>query len=160
MIDTSKITDMEIKKWLASPKTIVEKETMQMKNGMKKRNIKLKDNKNNFYQIYLRQNIQNKNDFSCGLSLELENKTYFTLVRCNGNSHIHTNSLEKEKLEYCFHIHLATEKYIKAGKKADGFAEKTDEYDTIEKACQFLLKKCNIGGDFFKYNLFGVELWK
>ena len=159
MVDISNITDIEIRNLYFNPKKILEKEKTKEYLKFKRRNIKLKDTENNFYQIYLRQNLINKNDFSCGLSLILEDKTYFTLIRCNGNSHIHNNTLEKSKLEYCFHIHLTTEKYIQKSKKQDGFAEETKRYRDIEGAYQYLIKKCNIADDNFKNNLFGIDIW-
>lgn len=47
---------------------------------------------------------------------------------------------------YNCHIHLATEKYIKANRKAEGFAEETDRYKTLEGALHCLLSDCNVKG--------------
>ena len=61
-------------------------------------------------------------------------------------SHNHQNQLEKEKLGYTCHIHIATEKYIKANKKPEGFAEKTDKYNSLNGAFHCMVKDCNITG--------------
>jgi hypothetical protein len=44
------------------------------------------------------------------------------------------------------HIHIATEKYLKANRKAEGFAMVTDRYQTIEGALHCLVTDCKISG--------------
>jgi hypothetical protein len=41
---------------------------------------------------------------------------------------------------------MATEKYIKANRKAEGFAMATDKYDTVEGALHCLVTDCKISG--------------
>ena len=69
-------------------------------------------------------------DFSCGISWVAPNGETLTLKRYNGSNHNHANHLEKVKLGYTCHIHIATEKYISANRKAEGFAEATERYNT------------------------------
>ena len=69
-----------------------------------------------------------------------------TLKRYNGSSHNHPNKLENVKLGYNCHIHIATEKYILANRKAEGFAEVTDRYDSLEGALHCLVNDCKISG--------------
>jgi len=87
-----------------------------------------------------------EDDFSCGISWLAPNGETLTLKRYNGPNHNHPNHLEKEELGYESHVHIATEKYIKANRKAEGFAEKTDRYETVEGALHCLVTDCNISG--------------
>jgi hypothetical protein len=68
------------------------------------------------------------------------------LLRYNGPSHSHPNKLEKEDLDHVCHIHRATERYIRANLKAEGFAEKTRSYGAVKGALHELVKDCRIEG--------------
>ena len=57
-----------------------------------------------------------------------------------------SNFLENAKLGYNCHIHLATEKYIRANWKAEGFAEISKRYNTVEGAFHCLVIDCKITG--------------
>jgi len=100
------------------------------------------------FEIYKRQNLREgiKDDFSCGISWIAPNGETLTLRRYNGPNHNHNNHLENEKLGYCCHIHTATQKYLYANRKAEGYAECTERYKTIEGAFQCLIIDCNIEG--------------
>ena len=87
-----------------------------------------------------------EDDFSCGISWISKTGEVLTLKRYNGSSHNHPNHLEKEKLGYVCHIHIATEKYIKANKKAEGFAKKTDRFTTVQGALHCLVTDCKVSG--------------
>lgn len=100
------------------------------------------------FQIYMRQNLKVglNHDYSCGISWLAPNEEHLTLKRYNGPSHNHVNRLENNKLGFTCHIHTATEKYIKANKKPEGFAEPTKRYKSIDGALHCLVKDCNIKG--------------
>lgn len=98
------------------------------------------------FNIYVRQNTQIEEDFSCGLRWNMPSGEVITLARYNGSSHSHENKIEREKLEFVCHIHLATERYIAIGKKSEGFAKATDAYSTYKGALYCLVKDCNISG--------------
>ncbi len=87
-----------------------------------------------------------ENDFSCGISWIASNGESLTLARYNGPSHSHPNHIEKTRLGYCCHIHKATERYVQANKKPEGFAEETDRYKTLDGALHCLITDCNISG--------------
>ena len=99
-------------------------------------------------------------DFSCGISWVAPNGEILTLKRYNGSSHNHPNHLEKLNLGYNCHTHIATEKYIKANRKPEGFAEVTKRYNTLNGAFDCLVKDCKISGintepdDFTQTKLF------
>ena len=100
------------------------------------------------FEVYRRQNLRDgmEDDFSCGISWVAPNGETLTLKRFNGSSHNHPNHLEKIKLGYNCHIHIATEKYIKSNKKAEGFAEVTDRYNSVDGALHCLVTDCKITG--------------
>lgn len=100
------------------------------------------------FEIYKRQNLREgmEDDFSCGISWIAPNGESITLKRYNGSSHNHPNHLEKICLGYNYHIHIATEKYIKANRRAEGFAEVTDKYYTVNGAFHMLILDCKISG--------------
>lgn len=100
------------------------------------------------FEVYKRQNLRNgmEDDFSCGISWIAPNGESFILKRYNGSSHDHQNQIEKESLGYKCHIHTATEKYIKANRKADGFAILSNNYCSIKGALHILVTDCKISG--------------
>ena len=106
------------------------------------------DGSSHQFQIYKRQNKREgmEDDFSCGISWDAPNGETLTLKRYNGPNHNHPNHLEKVSLGYICHIHIATEKYIKANRKAEGFAEPTKRYNTLEGALHCLIQDCKITG--------------
>lgn len=108
------------------------------------------------FSLFIRNNKLLDNDFSCGLIWNAPSGDTLTLIRYNGSSHDHKNHLENESFKACFHIHKAQEKYLKAGKKAEGYAEKTDKYNTVEGALYCLLKDCNISGLTSKQDMPGL----
>ncbi|MCA0448009.1 MAG: hypothetical protein LCH54_17465 [Bacteroidetes bacterium] len=100
------------------------------------------------FEVYKRKNTRDgmDDDFSCGLLWISPNGEVLTLRRYNGSSHNHRNQLEKNQLGSTHHIHFASEKYIKANKKAEGFAEPSTRYKTLDGALHCLLSDCNISG--------------
>lgn len=100
------------------------------------------------FEIYKRQNLREgmEDSFSCGISWVAPNGETLTLKRYNGPSHDHPNKLEKVKLGLTCHIHIATERYIKANRKAEGFAVATTRYSTLEGAFHCLVVDCKIHG--------------
>jgi len=145
------ITDVQIKDLLSSPKKITNP-------GARLRNIEGRDQVNykaiatdgsgHEFQIYKRQNTREgmEDDFSCGISWVAANGETLTLKRYNGSSHSHKNQIEDELLTDTCHIHMATERYIKANKKPESFAVEADNYSTIEGALHCLVTECNISG--------------
>ena len=106
------------------------------------------DNSGHRFEIYIRQNLREgmKDDFSYGISWIAPNGETLTLKRYNGPSHDHPNHLEKQRLGRKCHVHIATEKYIKANRKAEGFAMISNNFSTIDGALHCLVTECNISG--------------
>ena len=63
----------------------------------------------------------------------------FRLLRYNGRSHPHTNTIEGDRF-YDFHIHKATERYQKKGQKEESYAEVTDRYRDLDGASICMIK--------------------
>lgn len=92
------------------------------------------------YRVYLRQNLDDEKDFSCGLALIHKGGKPLSLVRYNGSSHKHGD------IRYECHIHRATSEALVAGKRIDGHAEETDRYRTLEGALACLIEDCGLQG--------------
>ena len=92
------------------------------------------------FRVYLRQNLDDLRDFSCGLALVHKGGKPVSLVRYNGSSHAHGD------IAYRCHIHRATSEALAAGKKIDSHAEETDRYKTLDGALACLIDDCGIQG--------------
>ena len=95
------------------------------------------------FVVGVRQSCLNAYDFSVILGYKIPGSyTVFRLRRYNGNSHQHTNILERETIDG-LHVHMATERYQKFGNgKEDHFAERADRYFHLESAIACLLVEC------------------
>lgn len=145
------LTDKTIAELLVCPKRLTNPQSRRVeKDGHEQVNFKALalDSSGHKFEIYKRQNLRDgmEDDFSCGIIWLAPNGETLTLKRYNGPSHNHLNQLENEKIGHNCHVHIATEKYIKANRKAEGFAEQTDKYTTVEGALHCLVTDCNISG--------------
>ena len=92
------------------------------------------------FRLYLRQNLVDEKDFSCGLALIQPGGKSLSLVRYNGASHPHGDIL------YRCHIHNATSDALHSGMKIDRRAEETNRYHTLQGALACLIDDCAIQG--------------
>ena len=98
------------------------------------------------FRLFVRQNKTVSDDFSCGLQWLPAGGESLILARYNGSSHDHPNRLEGSRVDYVCHIHQATERYLQASLKPEGFALATDTYKTCDGALHRLVNDCNIAG--------------
>ncbi len=145
------VTDNKIAELIAMPKKVTNPGSRsKTKEGHEQYNYKLTSQTDDDleFELYTRQNLREgmEDDFSCGISWLAPNGESFPLKRCNGPSHKHKNHLERNMLGNKPHIHLSTEKYIKANRKAEGFAEETNRYNSLKGALHYLVIDCNISG--------------
>lgn len=99
----------------------------------------------NYFRVFIRLNTEDPLDFSVGLVFRDKlTGEEIKLLRCNGPSHSHPNRIEQERLDSVYHIHKATERYMKAGMKAESWAFGTEEYDDIHSALTYLSEIANI----------------
>lgn len=107
------------------------------------------------YIIRVRVNTINAFDFSVILMYhQQEDGKRYILRRYNGNSHSHKNQIEKDRLRG-FHIHLATERYQKAGYNIEGYAEPTNSYTNWQDALTRMINDCNFQLDVPLLSNFG-----
>ena len=90
--------------------------------------------------VYMRENSQDSEDFSCGIVYKPHSGPGLTLARYNGSSHRHG------EISYKTHIHTATAESIAAGKKPESEAELSDRYSTISGALRCLLLDFKLSG--------------
>jgi hypothetical protein len=92
------------------------------------------------FRIYKRQNLTDKEDFSCGIRWLMPSGETLTLARYNGSSHSHGD------IEYENHIHVATEEAIAQGQKPERCAKETKRYRTLGGALNCLLIDFKVSG--------------
>ena len=98
------------------------------------------------FALFTRQSMLLPQSFSAGLRWLAKSGESVMLMRCNGSDHPHSNSIERERFEFTCHIHQATERYLAAGKKDEGYAQTTKEYRTLEGALHHVVQQCKITG--------------
>ena len=140
------LDDVEIRALLAEPKTLPENWKARLKLRPKaefkydQRDLRIKGANGNIFKIVLRQNTVNRLDFSVILMFIDKDGSEFRLCRFNGNSHKHTNKLEKSlgrrdvSFSSQFHLHMATERYQQYGFEIDGYAEVTSSFSSFDQA--------------------------
>ncbi len=148
------ITDDLILEMLQSPKRVTDglslpKDTKQNFSQF----CKLEDADQRLFRVVVRQNLLKRSDFSCMLILTSPVTKELHLARYNGNTHPHTNKLERDRFQNQFHKHQTTERYIKRGFRPDGFALPTDDYNDLHGALRQLFKDCNISSDANDWDL-------
>jgi len=110
-----------------------------------RKRLQLTGQKGNEFLLILRQNQENRLDFSVILAVRApKSGKVFRLLRYNGKSHTHTNRLEGEVFDEVFHIHIATERYQRSGAREDAYAEVTDRYDDLNGALNCLIHDANL----------------
>lgn len=99
-----------------------------------------RDDKSMRFQVYQRQNLNDKNDFSCGISYHTPGALPLTLARYNGPSHPHG------EIAYRPHIHRTTARAIAEGRKPESEAEETTGFEDLEGALARLIEDYNLSG--------------
>lgn len=154
------LTEEQIADLVAMPKRVENPNTktkVEAKHARRDFRVFSTDNSHEF-ALFTRQSLLLPEGFSAGLRWLAKSGESVILLRCNGSDHAHANSIERDKFEATFHIHQATERYLAVGKKAEGYAQPTREYRTLEGALHHVVRLCNITGlkteqdepDFFK----------
>lgn len=144
----SNLTDEEITRLISLPKIA---ENPRAKSRTVGKHIQIdyrviSDDGKHEFAMFTRQSTVINDSFTAGLRWISKSGESVMLLRANGSSHPHSNKLEADRFEFQCHIHRATERYIAAGKKDEGFAEPTSEYKTLSGALDTLVKICNVTG--------------
>jgi len=145
------ITDEFIEELIGCRKMVINPKTRDVnKPGHKQVNymVKALDDSGHKFELFTRQNLAEgmEDDFSCGLRWLASNGESLILCRYNGSSHPHRNKIENQAIGLVCHIHRATERYITANQKPDGFAYETDNYQSLQEAVLCLVRDCRIDG--------------
>ena len=98
------------------------------------------------FVLFTRQSTVIPESFTAGLRWRSNSGEEVILLRCNGADHAHGNAIEHEQFEAQQHIHTATERYIAAGRKAEGHAVPTTMYSTLAGALHEVAKLANVVG--------------
>lgn len=142
------LTDAQIQEFLACNKRVENPGSKQRTEGKHVRrdfHVISEDGRHEFV-LFTRQSTVISENFSAGLRWRSKTGEEIILARCNGSDHPHGNSLERDEFGAQTHIHLATERYIVAGKKAESFASPTTQYVTLAGALHELMRLANISG--------------
>ena len=90
--------------------------------------------------VFQRTSLSDQHDFSCGLVWTPRNGPRLPLARYNGPGHEHGDIFFRP------HIHLASARAIKDGRKPDSEAEETKRFETVEGALACLISDCAVTG--------------
>ena len=138
------LSDIEIQQLLAEPKPLLPnwenrlRLTPKAQEAFSQRSLPLQLSNGHEFTLVLRGNRLSPLDFSVILVFKDVDGSDYILRRHNGvHPSTHTNEYEKRlslpnaELPICFHRHLATERYQRAGLKIDGYAEQANDYNDI-----------------------------
>ncbi len=144
------MTDIEISELIQEPKILPDALRRCLspvsKRGHAEASVELVGDRGNAFRLVIRKSLTNSFDFSVILIfLDLATGKAVRLRRYNGLSHEHTNPIERETF-YAYHIHTATERYMRSGSREDTYAEKTSRYSTLNQALECLLVDCGVYG--------------
>ncbi|MBO9679537.1 MAG: hypothetical protein J7556_14945 [Acidovorax sp.] len=142
------LSDAEIERLILLEKTVANPKAKKLeKRGSVQVNYDAEAETGERFRIYVRQNMRIPEGFSCGLLYTPPSGEPVTLTRYNGSDHEHANPLDGGgSMPAACHIHRATERYMRAGRKAEHFAETTGRYTNLEGALRALIQDCNIKG--------------
>ena len=141
------LSDNEIARLIALPKTITNPRAREKQQKKSARINYSATADGASFEVYVRQNLLVQDAFSCGLTYLHPSGEKVTLMRCNGGYHSHGNPLEGvDTIGVCCHIHIATQRYMEAGRKPEHYAEPTDLFSDVNGALVTLMEKCNITG--------------
>ena len=164
-----RVADADVKVFLSSRKYLSQKDIDSLRhpsipNGAETRylrsKINVRDDFENRFEVFVRVNNEIPGDFSVGVIYRPEGYDKgIVLRRYNGNSHSHTNKIEREKIVRKFHIHEATERYQDAGYKAEDYATISTGYSTYQEAIDRMIDECNlrVKGQFSLTDAHGEE---
>lgn len=141
------LSDEQIAALLATKKRVTNPGTRwKLQRGSNQKNYMLEDADGQKFTLFLRQNVRLLESFSCGILYQAPNGTSITLTRYNGSDHEHGNPLDGQKLEPQCHIHVASARYMEAGRKSEHHATPTDRYADLNGALRAIVSDCNIEG--------------
>lgn len=142
------LTDAKIAQLLTCSKRVENPQARERQEGkhLRRDYRVVSDDGEHRFALFTRQNTRIAEGFSAGLLWHAKTGEEVMLLRCNGSDHPHPNALERERIEFQPHVHLATERYIQANRKSEGYAEETQAYCTLAGALHHLVQRAHIQG--------------
>jgi len=136
------LDDPTIERRIREPKPSLELAQLlsaKRKRGHRETQVEVEGREGSRFRVIVRQLVLDPLDFSVILAYLPSGSTRaFRLRRPNGNSHEHSNKLERTNIRFDFHVHMATERYQVAGFKEEGYAEATDAYGDLPGAVAYM----------------------
>ncbi len=142
------LTEAQIENLVSCPKRVENPGSKSRTDGKHVRRdfrVVSTDDKHEFV-LFTRQSTVIAESFTAGLRWRSNSGDEVILLRCNGTDHAHGNAIEHEQFEAQQHIHMATERYLVAGRKAEGFALPTVKYSTMAGALHEVTRLANVVG--------------
>lgn len=142
------LTDAQIQEFLACRKRVENPGSKARTEGKHVRRdfrVISEDGRHEFV-LFTRQSTVIEDSFSAGIRWRSKTGEEVILARCNGSDHPHGNAFERDEFGAQAHIHMATERYIVAGRKAETFALPTAKYVTLAGALHELVRLASISG--------------
>jgi hypothetical protein len=146
-MDLQLLTDADLDGMRCAPKIIVNPRARWVAKGAhREKNLALCDARDptQSYRLFVRLSATRQSAFSVGLARVWSSDETLMLTRYNGPYHAHENVLEQTKVPIGCHRHITTQRYIRAGLKADGYAEATREYQSVEGAFECMCRDCGV----------------
>lgn len=147
------LSDAEIQQLLQEPKPLPQNWEARLRlrpksqEAFHQRDCFVQGSNGHEFRLILRSNHLHPQDFSILLLFKDADGIEYILRRHNGaHPSMHTNEYEKRQnlpnaeLPICFHRHLATERYQRAGLRIDGYAERTNDYHDIQTAQSAMIR--------------------
>ena len=140
-------SDEEIGELIAVSKVGVGKRpglpSLRRKRGHFEAHADFKGDDGSEFRVVLRRSSANQMSFSAILMVRPRRSSrWFRLRRYNG-AHTHQNRIEGDRFRG-FHIHTATERYQRAGRREDTYAEPTDRFSDFEGAVRCLVQDAGL----------------
>jgi len=106
------------------------------------------------FSAFIRRHIDFQENFSIGLDFHPAGEKEIPLIRCNGNHGEVVENLLKPNPHLDYHIHILKTEDIEQEIRKLSLEGITKEYDSLEKALQYFIKRVNIQNvnDYFDLN--------
>ena len=142
------LTDEKIAQLLACAKRVENPQARERQEGKHlRRDYRIaSDDGEHRFALFTRQSTTITDGFSVGLIWHAKSGDEIVLLRCNGSDHPHPNVLERVRIEFKCHVHIATERYIQANRKSEAYAEESQAYHTLAGALHHLVQRAHIQG--------------
>lgn len=141
------LTDQQIQNLIVVPKMVTNTRARERINGkVITRDYELTAHGGLSFSVFIRSMPEMADNFSTGLVWHPPGGGHVILMRCNGPSHPHKNHLEGDGFANSCHVHIATQRYIAAGRDKQSYAQMTDAYWTVDGALHELVTRCSISG--------------